>query len=171
MLAIGVGSILVGLFAILAPAVASISVTILVGWALVVGGAIQLVQVVRRGGYRQALWSIVTAVLAVIAGIWILVAPLTGAITLTVVLVAWFWAMGLVRLFGWWQARSLPGGWMLAVQGVIAIVLGALIWAELPSSATWAIGLLVGIELLVAGASFLAAALEGRRLARGVAIG
>jgi uncharacterized membrane protein HdeD (DUF308 family) len=165
-LGIGVVSILAGAFAILAPAVASISVTVLVGWALLIGGAVQLAHAFRGEFGWDVAWRLLVAVATVVAGLWILLAPLTGTITLTVVLVAWFWFAGVTRLMAWWRTRDVEGSWTLALSGVLAIVLGILIWADLPSSATWAIGLLVGIDLLFAGADLVAIALAGRELAR-----
>jgi uncharacterized membrane protein HdeD (DUF308 family) len=106
------------------------------------------------------------SVLTIVAGAWILIAPLTGAITLTVVLVAWFWAIGVTRLLAWWRMRRVERSWTIGLNGAISLLLGILIWADLPSSATWAIGLLVGIELLFAGSGLIMTALAGWQLAR-----
>jgi uncharacterized membrane protein HdeD (DUF308 family) len=62
--------------------------------------------------------------------------------------------------------RSVERSWMIGLNGALSLVLGVLIWADLPSSATWAIGLLVGIELLFAGSVLIMTALAGRQLAR-----
>jgi uncharacterized membrane protein HdeD (DUF308 family) len=164
LLGIGILSIITGAFSILVPIVASISVTILVGWVLVVGGVIQLAHAFRGSGWEIA-WNVILAVLTVIAGIWILLAPIAGTITLTIVLVAWFWASGVLRLIAWYRVRELEGSWMLLLNGILNIALGILIWADLPSSAAWAIGLLVGINLLLAGADLVMTALVGRKLA------
>jgi uncharacterized membrane protein HdeD (DUF308 family) len=164
LLGIGILSIITGAFSILVPIVASISVAILVGWVLVVGGVIQLAHAFRGSGWEIA-WNVVLAVLTVIAGIWILLAPIAGTITLTIVLVAWFWASGVMRLIAWYRVREIEGSWMLLLNGILNIALGILIWADLPSSAAWAIGLLVGINLLFAGADLVMTALVGRKLA------
>jgi uncharacterized membrane protein HdeD (DUF308 family) len=164
LLGIGILSIITGAFSILVPIVASISVTILVGWVLVVGGVIQLAHAFRGSGWEIA-WNVILAVLTVIAGIWILLAPIAGTITLTIVLVAWFWVSGVMRLIAWYRLREVEGSWMLLLNGILSILLGILIWADLPSSAAWAIGLLVGINLLLAGADLVMTALVGRKLA------
>jgi uncharacterized membrane protein HdeD (DUF308 family) len=168
LLAIGLLCEVTGIYAILVPIVASISVTVLVGWALLFAGVIQLGHIVRRelAWDWDVLWRLLVAVLTVIAGGWILLAPLTGTITLTVVLVAWFWAVGVTRLLAWWRLRGLEYNWVNALSGAVSLILGIFIWADLPSSATWAIGLLVGIELLFAGAGLIMAAMAGRQLAR-----
>jgi uncharacterized membrane protein HdeD (DUF308 family) len=164
-LVIGVLCLAAGVFSILMPIVTSVAVTIIVGWALVVAGGVQLAHIFRADGGWEVAWRLLVGVLTVIAGLWLLLAPLTGTITLTVVLVAWFWAVGVTRLVGWWQSRGVEGSWWLAVSGLLSIVMGALIWADLPSSAAWAIGLLVGIDLIFAAVDLIAAALAGRRLA------
>src|SRR6476646_2444712 len=143
LLAIGILCTIVGAFSIFVPVVTSIAVAVLAGWALLVAGIIQFGHVLRRDlrwSWMSA-WNVLVALLTIVAGVWILLAPLTGALTLTVVLVAWFWA------------------------GAVSLLLGILIWADLPSSASWAIGLLVGIDLLIAGTGLIMTALAGRRLA------
>jgi uncharacterized membrane protein HdeD (DUF308 family) len=168
LLAIGILCDIVGVYSIFVPIVASISVTILVGWALVVGGIVQLGRGLRRdlAWTWEVAWQLLASVLTIAAGVFILLAPLTGTITLTVVLVAWFWAIGVIRLVAWWRMRFLQGSWITALNGALSLVLGILIWADLPSSATWAIGLLVGIELLFAGSALIMTAFAGRQLAR-----
>jgi uncharacterized membrane protein HdeD (DUF308 family) len=169
LLAIGILCDLVGVYSILVPIVASISVTVLVGWALVVGGIVQL-GFALRGDLAwswDVAWRLFACIITIVAGVFILLAPLTGTFTLTVVLVAWLWALGVIRLIAWWKRRGFEGNWITGVTGVAAILLGILIWADLPSSATWALGLLVGIELLLAGTALIMMAFAGRQLARG----
>jgi uncharacterized membrane protein HdeD (DUF308 family) len=164
LLAIGILSVLAGVFSIFVPVVASISVTILVGWVLLFSGVVQLAHAFRGSGWHIA-WNVVLAVVTALAGIWILLAPISGTITLTIVLVAWFWFSGAMRLAAWWRTRHLEGSWMLLVGGLVNVILGILIWADLPSSAAWAIGLLVGINLLFTGTDLILASLVGRRVA------
>jgi uncharacterized membrane protein HdeD (DUF308 family) len=161
-LVVGIACDIVGLFAVAVPILASISVAILAGWILLIGGGVQLVHGVRN----RVWWYVLGAALAIIAGALILLFPLEGTITLTVVLVAWFWASGATRLVAWWETRGTPGSWMLLASAILSIILGSLIWADLPSSAAWAIGLLVGIDLVFTGSSLIMAALTARRMQR-----
>jgi uncharacterized membrane protein HdeD (DUF308 family) len=167
LLAIGILCDIGGVSSILVPIVASISVTVLVGWALLVGGIVQLGHALRRDltwSWDDA-WRLLVCGLTILAGAWILLAPLTGTVTLTVVLVTWFWAIGVLRLIAWWKLRRAERSWIIGLNGAASLLLGILIWASLPSSATWAIGLLVGIELLFAGSGLIMVALAGRRIA------
>ena len=98
-LAVGIGCVIVGLLAVAIPIAASISVAVLTGWILLIAGAIQLGYGVRT----RMWWRVLMAALAVVAGGLILIFPLEGTITLTMVLVAWFWASGA-------HEGSSPGG-------------------------------------------------------------
>jgi uncharacterized membrane protein HdeD (DUF308 family) len=166
LLTVGIVMSLAGIFSILVPIVTSITVAIFVGWALVVGGAVQLAHVIRRDAGWERIWRLALAVITALAGLGLLLFPLSGTITLTVVLVVWLFLSGGAQLAGWWQAHHVEGGWTLALAGLASVVLGILIWADLPSSAAWAIGLLVGIELLLNGMSLIMSALAGRRLSQ-----
>jgi uncharacterized membrane protein HdeD (DUF308 family) len=165
LLTIGILCSIVGAYSILVPIVASISVTVLVGWALLVAGIIQFAHVLRRDLHWSwtVAWGVLISLLTIAAGVWILLAPLTGTITLTVVLVAWFWALGVTRLIAWWEIRHVERSWVVGLNGVASLVLGILIWADLPSSADWAIGLLVGINLVLWGVRALYGAAVLRR--------
>ena len=164
LLGIGIGMELVGLFSILVPIVASISVAILAGWILLVGGVVQFGHVLRRQAGWDRVWRLFLAAVTAVAGLSMLVFPLSGTITITFVLVVWFWVSGATKIGGWWRTRGVERSWVLGLNGLVSVALGVLIWASLPSSAAWAVGLLVGIELILYGMSLITAGLAGRRL-------
>jgi uncharacterized membrane protein HdeD (DUF308 family) len=163
---VGILAVIGGFCAILVPAVASVTIAIFTGWVLVIVGAIMLSHEIRMRGHRSWL-DVLTAVLTVLAGICLLVFPLTGTLTLTFFLAAWFLSTGVLQLMAWWQTRGSDGAWIAAVNGAISLLLGILIVADLPSSAAWAIGLLVGINLVFFGVRALVAASVLSRLAPG----
>jgi uncharacterized membrane protein HdeD (DUF308 family) len=113
-------------------------------------------------GRRIAL-RLLMAALSFAAGLYLLVAPLDGAYTLTVVLSMWFLAVGVARIVTGIAGHDGPGAGMLVLNGVLSLVLGLLIALQLPESATWAIGLLVGIDLLFTGMLLLSFARSLRR--------
>jgi uncharacterized membrane protein HdeD (DUF308 family) len=164
-LAIGIVMELAGVFSILAPIITSISVAIFVGWALLIGGVIQFAHVARREAGWERVWRLFVALVTAIAGLSILLFPLTGTISLTVVLVVWLFLSGGAQLGAWWRERHAEGSWAVGLTGLASVILGILIWADLPSSAAWAIGLLVGIEFILYGVSIIMAAIAGRALA------
>jgi uncharacterized membrane protein HdeD (DUF308 family) len=91
------------------------------------------------------------AVLTFAAGLYLLVAPLEGTFTLTVMLVIWFVAIGCMRIAMGVAGWGAPGAGWLALGGVLSLVLGLLIAEQLPESAAWALGLLVGIDIVFTG--------------------
>jgi uncharacterized membrane protein HdeD (DUF308 family) len=157
LIAIGILSLVAGAAAIAVPAVASVSVAVLLGWLLVFAGTLTLFGVVTHHGPDRA-WRALDGVLALAAGVCILAFPLTGTLTLTFLLAVWFFASGVFLLMAWWQMRGMPGAGLMGLNGAVSLVLGALIAASLPSSAGWAIGLLVGINLIFWGVRALVAA-------------
>jgi uncharacterized membrane protein HdeD (DUF308 family) len=148
---VGVLLLVLGAVAIVVPAVASVATAIFIGWILLIASAFDLANAiaVEHGG-RRAL-RVVLALLTFVAGFYLLVAPLDGVFTLTVVLVIWFLATGTARVIVGIAERGLPGWGMTILSGTISIVLGILIAEKLPSSADWAIGLIVGVDLLFSG--------------------
>jgi uncharacterized membrane protein HdeD (DUF308 family) len=170
----GVLEVILGAVAIIVPAVASVATAIFIGWVLVFASgfyAWDAFSVRHRG--RMAL-RLILAVLTFAAGIYLLVAPLDGVFTLTVMLVIWFAATGTARLVMGLAELGTPGAGWLAATGAMSLILAILIAVQLPSSAGWAIGLLVGINLLFSGMALIGLARElklfeggaGRRRAR-----
>jgi uncharacterized membrane protein HdeD (DUF308 family) len=158
--AAGILSMVAGVVAIMVPAVASVTIAIFVGWLLIVTGVARAVHAVRS--HRVTALAVLDAVLALLVGGYLVVFPLSGTVTLTLLLGAWFFGVGALYLLNAWRARGRPGAVLSAVNGALAVVLGVLICVDLPSSAAWAIGLLVGIELMFWGirALLLASLLE-----------
>jgi len=154
LLASGILAIVAGIVAIAVPAAASVTIELFIGWLLLFSSGFQLVDAFappRTPG--RVLVRLTYAALFLIAGVYLLVAPLEGTFTLTVVLAAFLIAFGLVRLYAALRGRDEQGAALAALSGAAGLVLGILIAVELPSSADWAIGLLVGVDLLFYGFS------------------
>jgi len=157
--------IALGLFAIIEPAVAAVGIALLVGWLLILGGAAHLIAAFRRGGGAgRTVFQVLSAIVFALAGGYVLSQPLLAVGTLTALLGLVLLAHGVFEIVGYFRARSLPGsGWML-FNGIVALVLSVLIWVHWPSSSAWAIGTLVGVNLLFTGLTRLMVGLAGRRL-------
>jgi uncharacterized membrane protein HdeD (DUF308 family) len=152
----GVLSLVAGAVAIVVPAVASVATAIFIGWILVFAAVVQAYGAfsVRHAGHRAL--RLLLAALTLAAGVYLLVAPLDGTFTLTVMLVIWFVAAGVFRITVGLSEWGVPGSGMLVLTGVLDLALGVLIAEQLPGSADWAIGLLVGIDLVFSGALLIA---------------
>jgi uncharacterized membrane protein HdeD (DUF308 family) len=164
-LAEGIVMLVLGLLAIAVPEVASLAITILIGWLFFVGGIFRTLSVLRHRQMPGFGWSLLTAVLAIILGLVLLLRPIAGALTLTLALIVFFVVEGVAAiLLAIEQRRHLPSwGWVL-LSGLVDLLLAFLIWDGWPSSAGWAIGLLVGINMVFVGVSLIMTALAARKM-------
>jgi uncharacterized membrane protein HdeD (DUF308 family) len=163
----GVVIILLGLLSIAAPMLASIAVAIMLGWLLLFGGASGLAATFSEGRHAHGFgWHLLISVVYVFAGLSLLISPVAGVVTLTIVLAAYLLAGGVVRIimsFGY--RRAAPGAWFwVLLSGIIDIVLAFIIMSGMPGTATWVLGLLVGINLLMMGFSIVMVTLAVRRV-------
>jgi uncharacterized membrane protein HdeD (DUF308 family) len=162
----GVLLVILGLAAIIIPSVASIAVTVLLGGLFLIGGLVELALLIWTQRTPGFWWSLLSAVLAAGIGIIMLARPVQGTLTLTLVLSAYFAAEGVVTIMYALLHRREPAtrwGWLIA-SGILDLVVGGLIIAALPGSALWAIGLLVGIDLVFGGFALIRMALAGRKI-------
>ena len=160
----GIVLVVLGLLAIALPPIASLAVTILIGWLILISGIVGLVTTFMMRHAPGFWWSLASAVLAVAAGIVLLGWPVSGVLSLTLVLIVFFMLEGIASiLFAIDHRNQLSGrwGWMLA-SGIVDLILASLIFVGLPGTAAWAIGLLVGINMIFGGTSLIAMALHAR---------
>lgn len=164
----GVVIALLGVAAIILPGIASLATGIFVGWLLVASGALGLYAVFSAGRDAPGFWwNLLTAVLYLAAGIVLLVNPVRGVVTLTIVLAAYLLAGGAAKIFLSVQhKRDVPNAWgWILFSGLVDIVLALMIIAGLPGTAVWAIGLLVGINLLMMGVAIVVSANSCKKMA------
>jgi uncharacterized membrane protein HdeD (DUF308 family) len=161
--------IILGIVAIVEPGVAGLAVTILVGWLLIVGGAAHLIAAFSGGGAGRVIWQVIVGIIYIIGGFYFLTHPLLGLGTLTLFLAGIILAGAVMEIIAYFRMRSEGGSGWLLVNGLIALLLGGLIWVHWPSSSVWAIGTLVGVNLLMTGFSRLMLGMAARKLASGVA--
>jgi uncharacterized membrane protein HdeD (DUF308 family) len=158
----GVLFIVLGLVAIGEPLVAGLAVAVLAGWLLLAGGIVHAVSAFRGGGGRSALWHVLLVVLYLGGGVYFVSHPLLGLGSLTLFLAAILFIEGVVWVVAYFQLRN-GNIWML-LNGVITLVLGVMIWRHWPSSSAWAIGTLLGVNLVMTGMSILFAGAALRKM-------
>ncbi len=154
---------LIGLLAMAAPAVTGISVTLALGVLLIAGGIVHASHALAARGRRSSVWQTALAVVSIVAGAAVLAAPAVALVTLTIALVAYLAVEGITELAASARLPASRGRTSVAVSGVAALVLAGLLWAGFPATAAWAIGLLVGANLLVTGIAMVAVAAAARR--------
>ncbi|CCD98989.1 HdeD family acid-resistance protein [Bradyrhizobium sp. STM 3809] len=153
-----------GLLAMVLTPLASLAVTIFLGWMFLISGVAGLALTFWARGMPGFWWSLLSAALAIIAGIILVAQPIQGTLTLTVVIGVYFLAEGVATImYALEHRRELSGRWSwLAISGLVDIAIAGIIISGLPGTATWAIGLLVGINLLFGGLSMIGMALAAR---------
>jgi len=163
-LAEGILLAILGLAAIIVPPFASLAVTIFLGWMFLISGIGGLIVTFWARQLPGFWWSLISALLAIAAGVILLAQPVQGTLTLTIVVGVYFLAEGVATImYALEHRRELSGRWSwLLVAGLMDILIAFLIISGLPGSAGWAIGLLVGINLLFGGATLIGMALAAR---------
>jgi uncharacterized membrane protein HdeD (DUF308 family) len=160
----GILLVILGLAAMIVPPLASLAVTIFLGWMFLISGVAGLVLTFWARRMPGFWWSLISAVLAIGAGVILLAQPVQGTLTLTIVVGAYFLAEGVATImYALEHRRELSERWSwLLVAGIMDLLIAAVIIVGLPGSALWAVGLLVGINLLFGGASLIGMALAAR---------
>jgi len=163
----GIVLVILGLAAIMLPLIATIAIALVVGWIFLLSGVVGLLATFRMRSAPGFWWSLLSGILGVVAGIVLLRWPLSGAFSLTLVLTFFLVLEGVVSImFALEHKRELSGRWgMMLVSGVVDLILAGMIFAGLPGTAAWAIGLLVGINMVFGGSALIAMALHARKAA------
>lgn len=159
---IGIAHVLLGILAVAAPFASGLAVAIVVGVFVLIAGVIQ-----GFVAYQEKSWGKgLIAVLYVVAGVLLLMRPMLTLATLTLFVAAWFLALGVWRLLA--GIRFEDGRWWNIFGAVVAIALGVMLMAKWPLSSTYAIGVLVGIEILFSGIMMLTVGSAMRGVAKDV---
>lgn len=157
-LILGIMLAILGMVALSAPIMTAIAVTSVLGLVLIVGGILHAVHAFALDGVWTVILGLALALLYIVVGFLLLRNPVAGAVTLTLLLAIYFFVSGIVKIAESAQRQyHVLGvwGWYL-FSGIVSLILGVLIWSGWPSSAAWAIGLLLGIDLIVTGFSLIA---------------
>jgi uncharacterized membrane protein HdeD (DUF308 family) len=160
----GIILILLGAAAILGPEIATLAIAIFLGWLLLISGVVGLASTVWMRAAPGFRWSLVSALLAIVAGAVLVFWPAGGILSLTLVMIAFFVIEGGASImFALEHRRQYSGrwGWML-LSGVVDIAIAAIIAFGYPGTAAWALGLLLGINMVFGGAALVSMALAAR---------
>lgn len=156
LIAVGVLMVVLGALAIILPPIAAIATTLVIGVILLLSGLLQLIHSFQGWGVTTSGWTVATALIRVGAGLLIVYRPMVGSYALTVILATYFLVAGALKIASAVELRRIASwGWLL-FDGIVSVVLGALVWSGLPMTALWVVGLFVGIELTAAGIATIA---------------
>ena len=157
-----------GLLAIGAPFVATVVVVKLAGWLFIIGGIVGLASMFTGRRVPGSVWTILGAILAILAGVYLLYSPVAGMLSLTLVLGVFFGAQGITQIFASLSHRRVlrSWGWIL-LSGVVDLILAGIILSGWPETSTWVIGILVGMNLFMYGIALVMTALASREVSNG----
>jgi uncharacterized membrane protein HdeD (DUF308 family) len=161
---LGIGMVVLGILAMGAPLVTGVAVGILIGVLIIAGGLAQALYAVKAKSWGSGTFGVVLGGLSVICGILMLAHPLFGLAFLTLVLAAYFVIDGFFEIAFAFKLKPLTGWVWTLVSGIVSLLLGMLIWSQWPLSGVWAVGLLVGINILFSGWSLIALGAAARRV-------
>lgn len=151
-IAMGILLLLMGFFAMGAPLIAGVSIAMMVGVILLIGGIAQLIFAFKVG---MGLFSILFAVLTIIMAGYMLANPEAALGALTIFLAVYLIVSGFSEMMVAYQARPAKGAGWAMFSGFLSLILGAMIWSQFPLSGAWAIGIIIGIRLFFTGISLL----------------
>lgn len=158
--------ILAGIAAILLPPVIGVGVTLFIGWLLIISAITHFVFAWKSHTAGSILWEALVGVVYLVAGVYLILHPLAGLISLTLVLAIYLLVEGIFEIIlAFIVVRG--RGWIL-FDGIITVILSFLIWRTWPSSSVWVIGTLVGISMLFSGFSRLMYSFACRRMIHSV---
>ena len=167
----GVIMTILGVLAVIWPQISTVAVDVYVGWLFLLSGVVGLATMFLAQDVQAFLWLLLTAALSLFVGIVLLWHPVEGAVSLTLVLIAFFIVEGIFQIAASISYRDVfpdSWGWMLA-SGIADLILAALIIKGWPSTAGWALGLIVGVNLVTSGAAIIMVALAGRSVVKAIA--
>jgi len=163
LLILGAVTVLAGIAALAMPFFASIAAALLLGWVLITSGVVGLFAAFRRNEGWHIAAAFALALLAIVTGALVLVQPIAGILAITTLIIAYFAAAGVLRLYYGAKSFGDGGGWMVA-SGALSLLLAILLWFGLPFNAAWVPGVLLGLDLILWGALQIAFGMrEGRR--------
>jgi len=166
----GVIMMVLGVLAIIWPQISTLAVDIYVGWMFLLSGLVGLVTMFLAPNVEAFLWSLLTAALSLFVGVLLLWHPVEGAVSLTLVLVAFFIVEGIVQIAAAIKHRdAFPDSWgWMVMSGIVDLVLAVALISGWPGTASWALGLIVGVNLITSGLAITMVAIASRHVVRTV---
>jgi uncharacterized membrane protein HdeD (DUF308 family) len=158
--------IICGFLAILLPIQMSLGVVIVIAWLLMISGVMQVINAIRGTTMGNRFWAGVIGIIHFGMGLFFRLDLGIGIAALTMALIAFFVALGVIDIMAFFRMRkSGASGWLL-FEGIITLILGLMIWRHWPSGSLWVIGTLVGINMILTGTTRLMLALAARKAVR-----
>src|ERR1700691_5223941 len=159
----GVLLIVFGMMAVGSPFLAAVAVSVVVAWLIVLAGVVHLMLAFRAHGAGNMIWKVLVGIAYLCFGGYLIVHPLLGVASLTLLLASLFLIEGILNIVLFFKMRSVHGSSWMLVDGIITLLLGLMIYMQWPSSSVWAIGTLVGISMIFSGVARVGMSLAVRK--------
>lgn len=153
---VGVLSILAGIFALANPLAATLTAEQVAGWGFLIIGFLQIFAAFKQDTWGARIWVILVGALFIFLGINLLAQPLTGILSLTLMVAVLFLVMGIFRIVLSFSMRGTPAFWILLLGGALSVILAIMIFSNFPSSALVVLGIMLAVELISNGVTLIA---------------
>jgi uncharacterized membrane protein HdeD (DUF308 family) len=164
----GLLMVILGILAVTSPLVTGVAIALTVGTLVLLGGVLQIVLGVKAESWGSRIFGMILGVVALVCGLLLIGHPLFGLSFLTLVLAGYFLLDGIVQVVQGLDIKPDRGWGATLLAGLLSVLLGVLIWQRWPLSGDWAVGVLVGLKILLSGWSMIACGSAGRRAAQEV---
>jgi uncharacterized membrane protein HdeD (DUF308 family) len=165
----GVLLIIFGMVAVGSPFLAAVAVNVAIAWLIALAGVVHLMLAFRAHGAGNVIWKLLVGIAYLCFGAYLIMHPLLGVASLTLILASLFLIEGILNIILFFKMRSLGGSSWVLVDGIITLLLGLMIYGQWPSSSAWAIGILVGVSMIISGVTRVMLSLAVRKTAAVVA--
>lgn len=165
----GVLLIVFGMFAVGAPFIAAVAVSLAVAWLIVLAGVVHLMLAFHAHRAGRLVWKLLVGVAYIAFGVYLVLHPVLAVASLTLVLAVLFLIEGILDVILFFNMRSMQGAIWVLVDGIITLLLGLMIYLQWPSSSGWAIGVLVGVSMIISGVTRVMLSLAVRKAAPALA--
>jgi len=165
----GVWLIVFGMVAVGSPFLAAVAVNVVIAWLIVLAGVVHVMLAFRAHGAGSMIWKLLVGLAYLFFGAYLILHPVLGVASLTLILASLFVIEGILNIILFFKMRSLGGSSWVLVDGTITLLLGLMIYLQWPSSSAWAIGILVGVSMIISGVSRVMLSLAVRKATAAVA--
>ncbi|MFZ0288291.1 MAG: HdeD family acid-resistance protein [Candidatus Sulfotelmatobacter sp.] len=159
----GVLLIICGMLAIGSPFLAAAAVNVVIAWLIVFAGVVHVVLAFHARGAGSMIWKLLVGIAYLCFGGYLIVHPVLGVASLTLVLASLFLIEGILNVILFFKMRPMQGSSWVLIDGIVTLLLGLLIYMQWPSSSAWAIGTLVGVSMIISGVTRTAMSLAVRK--------
>jgi len=165
----GVLLIVFGILAVGSPLLAAVAVNVVIAWLIILAGVVHLVLAFHAHRAGSLIWKLLVGIAYLLFGGYLILHPVLGVASLTLVLAALFLIEGILDIVMFFKMRSMRGSSWVLVDGIVTLLLGLMIYTQWPSSSVWAIGTLVGVSMIISGVARVMLSLAVRKTAAAVA--